>query len=109
MSEHSVSPKIYVAVFVALVIFSIATYSIAKIDLGPFNARGAVLIAAIKSMLVILIFMHVKYSSKMTKVTVVAGFCFLLILLGLSMTDYISRSWTGPESGATAVQSSQGH
>jgi cytochrome c oxidase subunit IV len=109
MSEHIVSPKIYVAIFFALVIFTFATYSIAKIDLGPFNALVAIVIAGIKSMLVILFFMHVKYSPKMTKVTVFAGFCFLLILLALSMTDYISRSWTGPESGARGVQPSEGH
>src|SRR5512147_1742426 len=107
MSEHIVSPKIYVGVFIALVIFTISTYSIAKIDLGPFNALVAIIIAMIKTMLVILFFMHVKYSPKMTKVTVFAGFCFLLILLALSMTDYISRPWTGPESGPRGVQPAQ--
>ncbi len=107
MSEHIVSPKVYVAIFFALVIFTISTYTIAKIDLGPFNALVAIVIAAIKSTLVILFFMHVKYSPKMTKVTIVAGLCFLLILLALSMTDYISRSWTGPESGSRGVQPAQ--
>ncbi len=107
MSEHIVSPKIYVGVFLALAIFTITTYSVAMIDLGPFNALVAIVIAMIKSMLVILFFMHVKYSPKMTKVTIFAGFCFLLILLTLSMTDYISRPWTGPESGARGVQPAQ--
>ena len=100
MSEHIVSPKIYVAIFVALIIFTGATYGIALINLGPFNALVAIVIAMIKSMLVILFFMHVKYSPKMTKVTIISGFFFLIILLGLSMTDYISRPWAGSTSRA---------
>jgi cytochrome c oxidase subunit 4 len=95
MSEHIVSPKIYVAVFLSLLFFTGLTYSVALIDLGPFNAIVAIVIAMIKSMLVILFFMHVKYSPKMTKVSIVSGFFFLIILLGLSMTDYISRPWAG--------------
>lgn len=105
--KHIVSPKIYVFVFLALLCFTFTTYGVAMIDLGQFNALVAICIAMIKSMLVILFFMHVKYSPKMTKVTVFAGFCFLLILLTLTMTDYISRPWTGPESGARGVQPAQ--
>jgi cytochrome c oxidase subunit 4 len=104
MSEHIVSPKIYVGVFLALVVFTISTYSIAKLDLGPFNAMVAIVIAMIKSMLVILFFMHVKYSPKMTKVTIVSGLFFLLILLALSMTDYISRPWGGSFAGQKLEQ-----
>ncbi|MGE5111782.1 MAG: cytochrome C oxidase subunit IV family protein [Acidobacteriaceae bacterium] len=107
MSEHIVSPKIYVAIFISLSILTIATYSIAKLDLGPFNALVAIVIAMIKSLLVILFFMHVKYSPKMTKVTLISGFFFLLILLSLSMTDYISRPWTGPTSGRQGLQPPQ--
>jgi cytochrome c oxidase subunit 4 len=84
MSEHIVSPKIYVLVFMALIIFTGLTYGIALINLGPFNAIVAITIAMIKTLLVILFFMHVKYSPKMTKVTVVSGFFFLLILVALS-------------------------
>ncbi len=103
MMGHIVSPKIYVFVFLALLCFTFTTFGVAQIDLGPFNALVAICIAMIKSMLVILFFMHVKYSPKMTKVTLFAGFCFLIILLTLSMTDYISRPWTGPTSGAGGV------
>lgn len=102
MSEHIVSPKIYVAVFLSLLFFTGLTYSVALLDLGPFNALVAIVIAMIKSMLVILFFMHVKYSPKMTKVSIITGFFFLLILLALSMTDYISRPWAG--SSAQAAQ-----
>jgi cytochrome c oxidase subunit 4 len=95
MSEHIVSPKIYVAVFLALIVFTGATYGIALINLGPFNAIVAITIAMIKTLLVLLFFMHVKYSPKMTKITVISGLFFLFILLALSMTDYISRPWAG--------------
>jgi cytochrome c oxidase subunit 4 len=104
---HIVSPRIYVFVFLGLLGFTFTTYGVSMLDLGPFNALVAITIAMIKSMLVLLFFMHVKYSPKMTKVTLFAGFCFLLILLALSMTDYISRPWTGPESGARGVQPAQ--
>jgi caa(3)-type oxidase, subunit IV len=100
MSEHIVSPKIYVAVFLALIFFTGLTYSIALMNLGPFNAIVAITIAMIKTMLVVLFFMHVKYSPKMTKVSIISGFFFLLILLALSMTDYISRPWAGSFAGA---------
>ncbi len=108
MSEHIVSPKVYIGVFLALVVFTISTYTIAKIDLGPFNALVAIIIAMIKSMLVILFFMHVKYSPKMTKVAIISGFFFLLILLTLSMTDYISRPWQSYTSGGAVQQPSEG-
>jgi cytochrome c oxidase subunit 4 len=100
MSEHIVSPKTYVAVFLSLLFFTGLTYSIALIDLGPFNPLVAIVIAMIKSMLVILFFMHVKYSPKMTKVAIISGLFFLLILLALSMTDYISRPWAGRTAAA---------
>ena len=58
-----------------------------------FNIVVALLIATIKGTLVVLFFMHLKYSSKLTMVTVVAALFFLFLLLGLSMTDYLSRAW----------------
>ena len=67
----------------------------ARIDLGPFNAAVALTIATIKATLVALFFMHVKGSSeKLTKLVVISAFSFLLILLGLSMSDYATRSWS---------------
>lgn len=93
MTEHVVPVKVYIRVFVALLIATGLTAGIAFINLGPFNALVAIIIAMIKTMLVILFFMHVKYSQRMTKVAIVGAFFFLLILLALSMTDYISRPW----------------
>ncbi len=98
-SIHIVPVKTYILVFVTLLVFTGLTAGIAFIDLGPFNALVAIIIAAFKSSLVILFFMHVKYSQRMTKVAIVGGLFFLLILLTLSMTDYISRPWNGASSG----------
>ena len=95
MSIHIVPVKTYIYVFIALLVGTALTAAIAFVDLGPFNGIVALTIAMIKAVLVLLFFMHIKYSSKMTKVTVVSAFFFLMILLGLSMTDYISRPWSG--------------
>ncbi len=62
-------------------------------NLGELNKIVALGIASIKATLVVLYFMHVKYSSRLTKLVVVSGFCFLFILLGLTMADYASREW----------------
>ena len=94
-THHIVPVPVYVGVFLALIVGTIITTLVAYVDLGPFNVVVALTIAVCKATLVILFFMHVKYSPKMTKVTIISGFFFLIILLGLSMTDYISRPWAG--------------
>src|SRR4051812_36154054 len=76
----------YVLVFLALVVGTIATYLAAKINLGAFNAPVALIIATTKATLVVLFFMHVKDSSRLTKVTVACGIFWLGILLTLTMT-----------------------
>lgn len=93
-SEHShPSPALYGIILGALVIGTVLTWAIAKVNLGIWNPVVALTIAVIKAVLVILFFMHVRYSSKLTKVTVAAGFFWLLILITLSLSDYISRDW----------------
>ncbi len=105
MSEHIVPVKTYVMVFLALMIGTAITTAAAFVDLGPFNGIVALVIAMTKAVLVILFFMHIKYSSKMTRVTVISAGAFLLILLALTMTDYISRPWSGTY-GAGRAQTS---
>lgn len=91
--EHShPTPKLYAVILLCLVVGTILTWSIAKINLGIWNPVVALTIAVAKAVLVILFFMHVRYSSKLTKVTVAAGFFWLLILLTLSLSDYLSRT-----------------
>jgi cytochrome c oxidase subunit IV len=97
MSEHSPSSslKTYFAVWIALLAGTALTVVAAQIDLRPFNAAVALTIATIKATLVALFFMHVKGSSeRLTKLVVISALFFLLILLGLSMSDYATRSWS---------------
>jgi cytochrome c oxidase subunit IV len=100
MSEHG-SKAVYFAVFGALMVFTAITVAVAFINLGAFNFPVAISIAVIKATIVILFFMHVKESSRLTKLIIGAGFFFLLVLFTLTMTDYLSRGWsTSPASPA---------
>ncbi len=98
MSEHSSakSPlKGYFAVWIALLVCTGLTVYAATLDLAPFNAAVALGIATIKATLVALFFMHVWHASeKLTKLVVIAALFFLLLLLGLTMTDYATRGWS---------------
>ena len=91
-SEHVVSLKTNVAVWLALLVLTGVTTGIAFVDLGPLNTIVALVIATCKALLVVLIFMHVKYASdKLVKVVVISAVFFLLLLLGLSLADYSTR------------------
>ena len=94
---HPVTPvRTYVTIWAILTILTFTTYFVAQIDLGPFNTVVALMIAFIKTSLVILFFMHVKQERPLTKIFVFGGFFWLLILLALTLGDYISRSWLPP-------------
>ena len=94
---HVVSIKLYAAIFAALLLLTLSTTGMAFVDLGgDLNAVVAVAIAIVKALLVILFFMHVRYSSRLTWVFVGAGFFWLLILLTLTMTDPLTRGWLSP-------------
>ena len=96
-SEHAKSSplKLYFGVWATLLIFTFVTYKAAFIELGRFNAAVALGIAVIKASLVVLFFMHAWHASeKLTKLVVIAAIFFLFLLLGLTMTDYISRPWS---------------
>jgi len=81
----------YYAVFAALMVLTVVTVTVATINLGGLNFPVALGIAITKATLVILFFMHAKYSSRLTKLFVGTAFFFLAVLLGLSLTDYLSR------------------
>jgi len=93
MSEHIVEKKTYYKVFAALMVLLAATVAIAYIHLGKLNIVVAVTIAFIKATLIILYFMHVRYSSRLLWVFVGAGFFWLGILFALSFSDYLTRGW----------------
>ncbi len=86
-------PKTYVWVFIALATLTAVTTGVAYIHLGPFNNLVALAVAGGKATLVILFFMNVKHSSRLTWAFAIAGFCWLALLMGLSATDYFTRDW----------------
>jgi cytochrome c oxidase subunit IV len=96
MSEHIVPRKVYFSVFIALLVGTALTVIVAQFDFGPMNAVVAMTVAVTKMMLVLLFFMHVRYSSRLIWVIVSSMFFWLLILLLLTLTDYRSRHWFGP-------------
>ena len=93
MSAHIGSLKVYVGVFLVLMFGTAVTIYAAFLNLGMANAPIALTIATIKAIFVILFFMHVKDSDRLTKITVTAGAFWLGILLTLTMTDFLSRTW----------------
>ncbi len=105
MSEHIVPVKNYVAVFIALLILTGLTTTVAYIDLGQtaigkthmidWNTVAALTIAVAKMLLVILFFMHVKYSPGLTRLVITAGFFWLAIMITLTLSDELTRGWTG--------------
>jgi cytochrome c oxidase subunit 4 len=101
MSGHISPRSTYYAIFGALMVLTVITVVVAFFNLGALNFPVALGIAIVKATLVILFFMHVKYSSQLTKLICGAAFFFLLVLFGLTLTDYLSRGWfTAP--GGTA-------
>jgi cytochrome c oxidase subunit 4 len=94
MSAAHVAPKsMYYMVFMALVVGTILTVVAARVDMGPLNNIVMLAIACTKATLVILFFMHVRWSSRLTWVVAMSGFFWLLILFFIGMSDYMTRGW----------------
>jgi cytochrome c oxidase subunit 4 len=93
MEHHIIPKRTYYMIFAALFVLLILTVLASLIDIGPFNIALAMAIAITKATLIILYFMHVRFSSRLTWVFASAAFLWLVFLLGLTMTDYISRPW----------------
>jgi cytochrome c oxidase subunit 4 len=94
MSAGHVAPKsMYYLVFGALIAGTVLTVAAAKVDMGALNNVVMLAIACTKASLVILFFMHVRWSSRLTWVVALSGFFWLLILFGMGMSDYMSRGW----------------
>lgn len=99
MSEHIVPRTVYFGVFAALMVGTALTVIVAQFDFGRMNDVVAMTVAVTKMMLVLLFFMHVRYSSRLIWVIVASMFFWLLILLLLTLTDYTSRDWFGSNVG----------
>ncbi|MBI4397383.1 MAG: cytochrome C oxidase subunit IV family protein [Elusimicrobia bacterium] len=93
MSSAAITKKTYVAVYAALMILVLVTVGVAYLDLGLLNVVAAMTIAFFKAILVALYFMHVRTSSRLVWVVAGAGVYWLVILLALTMSDFLTRAW----------------
>jgi cytochrome c oxidase subunit 4 len=101
VSDHIVSPKIYFAIFGTLMVGTFLTVVAAYKDLGQWNIVIALAIATFKATLVVLFFMHARYSPKRTQLVVVCAVFWLAIMLALTLSDYSTR----PHEGMLLLQS----
>jgi cytochrome c oxidase subunit 4 len=92
-TNHVVSKKTYYAIFGVLIALTLITVQAAYLDLGPFNVTVALGIACIKATLVLLYFMHLRYSIRLTWLIVASAIAWLVVLIVITMTDYMSRGW----------------
>src|SRR5579872_4640360 len=95
MSEHVDSIKTYAVVWIVLLFLTGATTAVAFVDLGPFSVVVALVIAVCKMLLVALFFMHIRHSTKLTRLVVLGGLLWLGILLALTMSDFATRGALG--------------
>ena len=93
MSDHILPTRVYYTIFGILMLCTYLTVQIAFFDLGIFNTIAALTIAVFKAALVVLFFMHVKYSSRLTWAVVIGSVLWLGILLTLTLSDYTTRVW----------------
>src|SRR5688500_9155172 len=106
MSGH-ISPKsTYYAIFVSLMALTAVTVGVAFVNLGALNFPVAIGIAITKATLVVLFFMGVKYSSRLTKMIVGMAIFFLMTMFGLTLTDYLSRGWFASPVGTAGAGTS---
>ena len=91
--HHIVTPLQYCYVFATLLAGTAITVLAAYQDMGVLNPVIALGIASFKAVVVILFFMHVAYQTRLIKVTIAAGFFMFLVLITMTLTDYLSRTW----------------
>ena len=95
MSDHIVSVKVYVTVFLVLGVLTVLTVAAAGYDFGgPLNLLVALGIAITKATLVVLYFMHARYAGGLTKLVILSSAAFFFILVFLTLSDYATRSWS---------------
>ncbi|HYS53562.1 MAG TPA: cytochrome C oxidase subunit IV family protein [Thermoanaerobaculia bacterium] len=93
-APHHIAPlSTYIFVFLALAAGTLLTWFASTIDLGWMNTPIALVIATTKATLVILFFMHLIYSTRLTWVVVIASFVWLGVLFVLTFADYLTRYW----------------
>ncbi|HTU24335.1 MAG TPA: cytochrome C oxidase subunit IV family protein [Pirellulales bacterium] len=93
--HHQASTRLYFVIWGVLMALLVLTVAVNEYDMGQWNFFVAFGIAMVKAVLIVLFFMHVKDSPGLTKVVACAGFFWLAIMLGLTFSDYVSRTWMG--------------
>jgi cytochrome c oxidase subunit 4 len=96
MKSTTISTKSYFLIWASLMVLLFLTWGVAQFDLGIANTIVALLIAVVKMLLVILFFMHVRYNTRITWLFAAAGFVWFLIMVSLTMTDYLTRGRVRP-------------
>jgi cytochrome c oxidase subunit 4 len=104
VSEHIVPPKVYIGIFLSLMVLTAATVAAAYVNLGALNIVVALAIATLKATLVVLYFMHARYSPKRTQLVIISAVFWLAIMLALTLSDYGTRQ----HEGAANVSATQG-
>ena len=94
MTGHLVPRKVYYMIFTTLLALTALTVAVSYVDLGPMNSLVAMTIACVKATLVVLYFMHARYSERLTHVVIASSLVFLAILVFLLLADYVSRPWS---------------
>jgi cytochrome c oxidase subunit 4 len=93
-SHHLVTPKTYGIIFAILLVLMVATMAAARLNVGePAGVIIALAIAVTKMSLIVLFFMHVLYSSKLTWVFMASGFFWFMIMVMITISDYLTRGW----------------
>ena len=95
MTEQLTPVRTYVLVCAALLVLTVLTYAARFFNLGPMNTLAALAIAAAKATLIILFFMHARFSTGILRIVMVGGLLWLGILVLGTLDDYISRGWLG--------------
>jgi cytochrome c oxidase subunit IV len=93
VTDHILPKRVYYTIFGILMLCTYLTVQIALFDLGPLNAIAALTIAVFKATIVVLFFMHVKYSTRLTWIVITGSVFWLFIMLALTMSDYLTRVW----------------
>ena len=92
-THHVVPVRIYYGIFAILMVLTGVTVGVAYVDLGRMNTVVALAIACFKAFIVVLYFMHVKYGTRLIKLTVIAGLYWIGIMFVLTLGDYLTRAW----------------
>ena len=92
-STPLITPRTYIVVFIALIALTLVTVGLSFLDLGPWHLVAGMGIGLVKAVLVILFFMHVLHSDRLTRLVIAAGFFWLALLIGGTIADYLTRPW----------------